>query len=222
MATITTSVTINQGLNGYVERSINAPGESFSTIRAGAGTDSGYTSGNNGVEIAGLFATNTTNSYLALERVILLFDTSALPSNSTVTSASLNLYFTEEETSLGTTSLVVVASTPASNSSLIASDYANLGSVSFGSIAQTSITFNSLNVISLNSSGIAAVTPGGMTKLGCVLGWDFNNSFTGTWASTSNTYIEWSSAALSLTYTNPALSITGISSLSNVSTITTA
>lgn len=219
--TNTYTATFTPSVSGAVTR--DTVNESLSTIRAGAGNDAGVGAGSGFVE---LIASVTTNQFNTLARNIIVFDTSTIPSGSTIVSAALNLYGNAATTQLGTTTLEVVSSSPASTSTLANADYGTLGSTSFASVAFASFNQTSNNSISLNSSGLSNITPNSFSKFGIRLGWDFNNSFTGSWGLGQLTYIPWtySSTTLVVTYTRtfPTLAITGPSSIANIQTITTS
>lgn len=215
MATVTTYVnsTFTPSLQGYVGReNVN---EAFSTIRSGSGTVAVQDVGL--VDITG---STTTNQYKYLDRAIMLFDTSSIPSSATVTAAELHFSITDNLTAVGSSSLVIVSSTPASTSALSSSDYSNLGTTSLGSLSQASIVTGVSNTVSVSTS---AITVNGLTKLGALIGFDQSNTAP-TWASLGNTEIQWSAVKLlvSYSYTQPSLSLTGISSLTGVSSITTS
>lgn len=222
MGTVTSTKVILPSLAGEVYRS--GVNESFSTIRSGAGTDVDTTEG----EVA-LASNSTTNQYGLLVRTIILFDTSVLPANASITSANIGVQANTVATNLGTTTMELVSSNPASTSVLATSDYSTLGSTSFSSVALGSISTSSSTTFTLNASGISNISIGSISKFGFILGWDLNNNFTGTWASINSTTVFWKPitnlgfGTLTVTYTQPTLAITGIgSTISNINTITTS
>jgi len=224
MATVTNyySQTFTPSLSGFVGReSVN---QTFTNIRAGAGTTNG-TADSSGLALT---ATSTTNQYSSLYRYINLFNTSAIPSSATVTSATLTTYSTGKTGNLGSPGLVVVSSNPASNSVLANGDYSTLGSTSFGTLSYASYATSGGNPVSLNSSGLSNITKNGTSKFGVVFDWDFNAAFTGTWSSTATSALGWYNTSQPPTLTVnwtvdfPTLSINNISSLANVTTITTS
>ena len=221
MATVTNSynATFTPSLAGSVNRlSVN---QTFANIRSGAGTavDSSVLS-------AFLFSSSTTNQFQGLGRSIVLFDTSSIPSGATIVSASISATGSARVSTLGTTDIVAVSSNPASTSALAASDYSTLGTTSFGSISSASFLPTGINVFTLNASGLSNITKNGISKFGFVLDWDRSGTFSGTWASTQLTEydIVFASPVLAVSYTVdfPTLSFNNISSLSNVTTITTS
>lgn len=106
-----------------------------------------------------------------LSRYFCPFDTSAIPDSATISSASLRIRVSNV-TYDGT--LVVVSSGQASATSLELADYDMRGSTSFGS--QTISTTGEYN-ISLNSSGLAAISKTGYTKLAIISDDDFGGYY---------------------------------------------
>ena len=102
-----------------------------------------------------------------ISRDIYLFDTSGIGSGQQVDSATLSLAGTGTvENNVDTTTYDVVASTPASNTDLVAGDFDQLGTTVFGEFAvsgwnQTADTYND---ITLTNTSAISVT--GITKLG--------------------------------------------------------
>jgi len=199
--------------------------ETFSTIRAGVGT-------NLLPQLAGVLgASTTTNQYNFLARGVMTFDTSSIPGGATITSATINMLANSGSSKLGglgTTSLELCSATPASSISVASSDYDKLGTTSFGSISYASFTDNAQNTFTLNSSGLTYINKGGSTSFGVRLGWDLNNSFGGSWVTVQATQLIAAGGTaypiLTVNYTVdfPTLSVNNISSLSNVTTITTS
>jgi hypothetical protein len=164
------------GLTGRIEP-VN---ESFEDIVSNTGnyvSDSDVTDGG-----LYLMCSATTNQFGRLWRDIALYDTSTIPAGATITSAVLSLYFDNSGTftTLGTPDLHCCSSSPASNISLVNADYSQLGSTSFGSIANASVAIG-YNDITVNASGLANVTKAGISKFGWRISWDILNSFGGSW-----------------------------------------
>jgi hypothetical protein len=140
-----------------------------------------------------LYVRLTTNSvpsqFYDLNRAITLFDTSSLPNDATISEGTWSFTTRNgKQNGLGEPSYHLCAVAPNSTSSLANSDYGTFGSTSFGSISYANIpAYNNRAGITLNASGIAAISLTGITKFGFRDSWDINNSFTGTWASSTNT-----------------------------------
>lgn len=158
--------------------------EAMATIRAGAGT-SATDSGAAGSGLA-LVASTTSNQFKQLNRPIFLFDTSALGAGATISAAVKSVFGSgtngnglSGEASANSVA-VLVASTPASNTALVAGDYSQFGSTDFGRSAQQNAwNTAAYNDITLNASGLAAISKTGITKFALRHGWDFDNTITG-------------------------------------------
>jgi len=96
----------------------------------------------------------------------LAFDTSAIPVDATISSASLTLLedgTSVDQLSCGASGDVVVASyTPADAGTIATGDFKNHGTTIYGSLPMASIVATSLNTISLDA---AAINKGGITAL---------------------------------------------------------
>lgn len=191
----------NTTVDGQIRRhNVN---ESFATIRGGAGTEAMPT---DTIMYPYLAASSTQDQFQQLGRAIMTFDTSSIDDLATITGAVFSGYSGGKSNALGTMDMILVGSTPAANNNLSSSDYAQLGSTSFGSIAYADFAASQYNDITLNASGLAAISKTGITKLGLVGSWDFNGSFSGTWSSTKASYIV---VNTSENYTNkPKLTVT--------------
>lgn len=166
----------------------NTSTETFSTLRAGAGT-AGEPSAVNDFTLA-VVASSTTDQYTILTRGIFLFDTSSIADGATIDTATFSQYLNSELNQLSgdssaNSAMVVVGSTPASNNNIVASDYGQLGSTELGrSGNQSTFSFGTYTDVILNDTGEAAISKTGITKLGTRYGWDFDNTTTGlTWSS---------------------------------------
>lgn len=210
----------NSPVDGYIQREVS-PGETFSTIRGGAGVTA-YNSGVVTVAV-GLKEEASGVNFVTLGRGILCFDTSAIPDNATIDSATLSLYGSSKTNGLDKTDLHIVSATPASTSSLATTDYSQTGTTSFGEVAYDDFSSGAYNDISLNASGLANISKTGITKFGVRLEWDVNGSFTGTnQAAGAQTRFVFSSADESGTSQDPKLvvnyTMTGFSDPTNAYT----
>lgn len=116
---------------------------------------------------------NASGYYLG--RAFFLFDTSALVAGDTITSAVLSLYgnsFAYSNTD--STTFHIVASSPASNSTLATTDFDNISFTSFASIAVGSMSQSAYNDFTLDANGIANINKGGISKFGAVNSLDLN------------------------------------------------
>ena len=182
--------------------------ETFATIRGGAGTQNNSTSTNNPISIS---SSGTSDQFSAMNRGFTLFDTSALTADATISNAVLSLAFSSKNNELGAPVLHATSSAPASNTNLVNGDYAIAGfGSSFGSIAYADVTADSTtyNDITLSSPDNGKISKTSITKLGLLLGWDINNSFTGTWASGVNSRFNFINAETAGTSADPKLVVT--------------
>lgn len=196
----------NAPIDGRVLRgSVN---ETFSTIRAGAGT--GTADSDASAAFARLEASATTDQYGGLVRSILCFDTSSLGDTATISAAVFSLKGSAKNNALGATSIDIVASTPASTSSLTNSDYGQLGTTVFASIAYASYSTSAYNDFTLDANGRANIdkTTSNNTKFGGRVAWDTSNSFGGTWASSARSGFDGNYADATGTSTDPKLVVT--------------
>jgi hypothetical protein len=125
----------------------------------------------------GLFLMRTLRnaSGYYLHRNMYLFDTSAISSGDTISSAILSLYgnsFAYDNDS-GTT-VEIVASSPASNTSVVNGDFDNFSYTSFASLSIGSVNQTAYNDFTLDANGRANVTKAGISKFGMMTGLDLN------------------------------------------------
>lgn len=122
--------------------------------------------------IVNITASTTTDKWRTLYRGIFLFDTSALPDDCHITSATLSLYGEgKADTGSFAPDVNIYASAPATDTALVAGDFDSLGSIAF---CDTPITYanwedgtpGTANEFVLNAAGRAAISKTGITKLG--------------------------------------------------------
>lgn len=160
--------------DGMVRKSATAM--YFSTIH-----DDSSGSSTNAANVAGNISlyehATTENKYTLLTRCIFLFDTSQLTSASTITDAKLYLYTYSSEDAFGTT-VDIVTSSPASNTTLAASDYYYTG---FGtdSLANRNIVGTGYLEYAISGGFYNTIIKDGITKYGARLGFDLANSVSG-------------------------------------------
>ncbi len=130
---------------------------SWASIRDGAGTGASDNADN---LIVYLMNGTVSGTYTYLRRVIILFDISSIPVNSTITGVVLSIipYIASDQMYNGDSHLNVYASTPASNTSLVEADYSQLGATAFStSIDYGDLVVDVYNDFIFNAPGIAAV-----------------------------------------------------------------
>ena len=193
-------------VDGRARRYI-ATGEIFSTIRTSAGTDF-QDNAINDIVMQLLAHSTATDNYVLLGRAFILYDTSSLGTSATIISAILSLLGSSSLNGLGTYDVHISSSNPASNTGLVASDYGNVGSVSFGSLTWASLVLASYNNFILNANGINNISLTGISKFSIQNSWDINNNFTGTWVGDGNTYFAFLTAENTGTSQDPKLVVT--------------
>lgn len=124
-----------------------------------------------------------------LLRSYFLFDTSSLGAGATITAATFDFYANSKTEGIASQSIVLVGSTPASNTALTTNDYDQTGSTAYSSTKTVaSVTTSAYNSLTLNATGLAAIDKTGITKLACRCESDRANSEP-TWASNTTTTI---------------------------------
>jgi len=121
-----------------------------------------------GTDRARLISWAAGDAWNELWRTIFLFDTSTIPLGATIVSAIVSLYIESRiKTFAWEGSLGIYASTPASNIAIVAADYQEIGIVELATpIGYNSIVAREYNDFQLNAAGLAAITKGGITKMG--------------------------------------------------------
>lgn len=137
----------------------------WGTIRAAAGNDSNQVDPQVCVQFQG---DTGSNHWARIIRSQFLFDTSIIGTGHTVVAATLTLIGTAKADALSATpSINVFSSNPASNTSAGLGDYGTIGSTPFATaIPYASWSTSGANIFTLNSSGVAAISITGITKLG--------------------------------------------------------
>lgn len=159
---------------------------SFDTLRDANGYDAWDNSGE--TEFAHLGSSTTSNKYDDLRRGHFLFNSASLPDNAVISDTSkISLYGTEKDNSLGSPDLHVAATNPASNIAIVAAAHQTVSRTSFGSVSYANFDDAGYNDIVLNASGRANISLTGVSKFSTQLSWDINDSFTGAWASATQT-----------------------------------
>ena len=120
-----------------------------------------------------------TGNYIGqIDRSFLLYDTSSLTVNATISSATLSIYITAKNNTnnSGNDTLNIVTTTPASNTTLATGDWGNVGTTLQASAVDLSVlTTTAYNNFSLNSTGLVNISKTGVTKFGLRMGEDINN-----------------------------------------------
>lgn len=110
---------------------------------------------------------NGSGTYLA--RIGMTFDTSALTSGATISSAVLSLFGTSlYYSNPSSSSAVIVAFAPSANNNLVTSDFGTYSYTSFASIALSSLSQSAYNDFTLDANGIANISKTGISRFGCI------------------------------------------------------
>lgn len=191
--------------DGFTGRLNTSTLMNFSTIRAATGN---AWEASDPQLVARLTAhASSSGNYQWLTRNMVMFDTSSIPDNAVILSATLSLYGESKSAGLGQTTLEICSANPVATNNVTDVDYDvnRYGSTSFGNVAYASFNVGAYNHIALNDSGLANITKTGITKFGIRTGWDLNNNFTGSWAAGGVTEMRISAADVSGTAQDPQL-----------------
>jgi parallel beta-helix repeat protein len=175
-------------VDGNVTRYVGA-GETIAVIRAGTGNGSGDTAVGGYLQLCA--HATTADKYTYLQRIIALFNTSALTAGASISAATYGFVkFGSTSVALGDTYFCLLTSDPASNTVLASGDFqrtwgtTDLFATPFAlsTIGDGRITKN------ISADGLALISKTGITKLGHKLGWDVTGDATGlTWGGGKHT-----------------------------------
>lgn len=192
------------GANSPVDGSVfEGTDGSFATVRNAAG-DSASASGT--TADVSLTAASSSNVYDSLSRAIFCFNTSTLPDDAIIESATLYLSGSMKSPNLGKASLNICDATPTSTSTLAASDYSKLGTTLFSSVSYDNFSLSS-TAFELNQAGRDYIKTNAVTAFGARLSWDRGNSFTGSWSAFNNTTFRLITADHATTGSHPRLEV---------------
>lgn len=156
-------------VDGRVRRRTEGSGAAWSTLRNGAGTAAyDAETASTAFVICG-YSGYSPNYWYHLDRMLALFYTEGLPDDASITQVIASVYGNSKvDPQSWTPNLNVYASTPASNTGLVAADYSQVGTTPY---CDTPITYAGFSVtgyndFTLNAAGIAAISKTGVTKLG--------------------------------------------------------
>ena len=159
---------------------------SWSSLQGGSGTGSDHTTTND--TTAAYASSVTSNLWAYMYRAVYLFDTSALPDGDSISSATLSVYGTAKASQWGDY-VTVSTSSPGSNTTLVNSDFAKLGTtemIDSGSrILDANWNTAGWNDFTLNATGISNISATGVTKFGLRFLNDINNNAP-TWVSSQS------------------------------------
>ena len=156
-------------------RSLNSAIDTYANVRDAA--TGSFAQDNDASNNA--FLTQLGGSFFAVQRDFFLFDTSGIGDTDTITAAVISFAGTGSAAdNADTSSINIVATTPASDTAITTADYDQAGSTVFASLAISSwnSTDGTYNDLTLDANGIAAVSKTGITKLGGRNSLDVNNT----------------------------------------------
>jgi hypothetical protein len=157
--------TFYPSLDGYVDHF--QTNQTWATIHDAAGNTADNVSAYSGT--VQIVSTSTTNTWSAIVRSIYLFDTSALPDNAIISSATFSVYGGDKvDQGSWSPTMNIYSVNPSSNTSLTATDYATFGTTTYCDAAITYANMNAAgyNNFTLNSTGLSNISKTGITKIG--------------------------------------------------------
>lgn len=149
-------------VDGYVQRWVYD--QTWEQLHDGAGTH-GYDTAD--TLIVRIYSDRSTGLWLGLYRGIFTFDTSEIPPGSQIVSANVGLFGSSKyKTFAWKTAPAIYGSHPISDTAIEKADYGNLDDV----ILSNAIDYDDMdpddwNTFVLNPAGLAAVNPGGITRM---------------------------------------------------------
>jgi hypothetical protein len=166
MATLTVYSEPGVTVDGYLQGTGDYNGTAWGTLVAAAGTSADYA----GTDLfcAAMYS-GAVSDWWFIRRAIFLFDTSAIPDAATISGAVVSLYGQQKSDGQGRAPNVdIYTSTPASNTTLAAGDYAQIGSTSqTGSpITYANWSTAGYNDFTFNATGISNISKTGVSKFG--------------------------------------------------------
>ena len=203
--------------DGGTRRDVGGSGETWSTIRSGAGTAS---IDNDPTFAVVLNSATTTNKWGSFRRGIILFDTSALGDGDVIDSATIGFVITNV-TDAFTDGLTLTDSDPASNTALVPADYGTLGTTKLATdktLASLTADSSTYNTYTLNTAGEDNISLTGVSKFGLRMTAD-NDDTELTWQSNSQSNVTYATSKevltsdkrpkLIVTHLTPSAAITG-------------
>ena len=160
--------TESTSVDGVVQQTFFASGDTWANIRGGAGNAHDDVNGIYPQDYVRINCHATTNKFSNLVRSIFLFDTSALTSGVTISAATMSFYGSDKSDLISSTpTLNIYTSTPASNTDLVNSDYANLGTTAQATaISYASYSTTGYNDFTMNATGLGNISKTEVSKFG--------------------------------------------------------
>ena len=175
-ATFYSAAGANSPVDGYVEKAVVTT--NWATVRDGTAGSAPATPATN----ANLYIFSYSNKYsgnIAIGRAFMLFDTSALTADATISAGTLSLYLNTvgDADNDAQGYAVITSSTPASNANVVLEDYDQLGTTALSNtIDLTGLATGQYHDFTLNAAGIAHINKTGVSNFGAREGHDMENS----------------------------------------------
>ena len=152
-------------------------------------------------------------------RGFLLFDTSSIADDQSVSAAVLSFTSSAATATAADLTFNIVSSNPASNTALVAADFDNVGTTSFGTIEADAVTTDSstYNDITLNSTGYGTITVTGVSKF--AMRWEPDRANSEPSAATSVAGCTMLSADTASTSKDPKLVVTHAAPVTNIDNV---
>jgi hypothetical protein len=183
--TVSTFVSGEPPVDGRAAR--DGVNEAWATIHSGAGN---YANDTGTVASINVQSSSTTNKWCCIISAFNLFDTSSLPDGDLILSGTFGFAATVVVDTLSPAgSVSMVATDPASTSNIVSADWdlPKRGSVKQGTdltLASLTADSSTLNLFTLNSTGLGNITQTGVTKFGIGLTSDVTDTEP-TWSNTT-------------------------------------
>lgn len=164
-------------VDGYTQYGTVGTGTNWTTSRNAAVAYSASDSSTTAGSYQGKWTYYDAYPWWDYVRGFYLFDTSSLTSAATISATTLDLYWQTVYAQIGGTNskYTLCSAAPATNIAIITTDHNTLGTTHYSDDVQISgLTQNSYNTLTLNASGLAAVSKTGVTKLGMRTLWDID------------------------------------------------
>ena len=195
--------------DGRIQRQAN--NVTFLDLRNGEGTG-GSTSNN--YSYARIYSDDQTNLYYGMERGVIVFDTSVLPDDATITSAKIGLYIYENQTYLGDTGVSLTKFNI--NGSIDYFDYQDFDHIKLAEEKNIStLRTGQYHNFTLNALGLSNVSLTDFSGFGVRTAFDVDN-ISPTWAHVATTQIRYYTAdnvvnipLMDISYTNATCSAGG-------------
>lgn len=208
MSTLTVYPAPGVTVDGIIKRDVTT--ETWATIRDNAdGNEVDYSGAI--YASARIAASSTTNQWSVITRSILLFDTSALTGDATISATVLSLYgFGKNDGLSATPTIDIYTSTPASNTVLANGDYDQIGTTSqTGSpVTYAGWAAGVYNAFTFDATGIGNVSKTSISKFGVRnANYDVANT-PPSWSSGAGFFFQYYSSNESGTSKDPKLVVT--------------